>query len=1004
MNFKINGRTMSIVRTLFLLCAGFAAVALAQSPGGALRGTLTDDSGAVIPGATIKISGNGVEKSVTTGADGSYTVTGLTSGNYTVRVSFPGFTPVEVKTAVVGGRAQELPIQLKVSLERQEVTVQADAVPTVSTEPENNAGSLVLRQQDLEALPDDPDDLAADLQALAGPAAGPNGGQIFIDGFSGGRLPPKESIREIRINQNPFSAEYDRLGFGRIEILTKPGSDKFHGSAFLMNSDSYFNSRNPFAANKADFRSTMFGGNVSGPLGKRASFFLDVEKRNIDDNAIINATTLDDALFPTPYSLAVVTPQRRTTINPRIDYQLSTNHTLVGRYTYSRSDSENAGIGTFSLLSRAYDSRDRYHNIQITETAVLNARTINETRIQYLRSRTADTGDNSIAAINVQQAFNGGGAQIGNSSNRSTHFGLQNYTSNTLGRHTMRYGLRLRRTTLSDYSPQNFGGTFTFAGGVLAPVLDAANQPVLDPSGQAVVERISSIEQYRRTLLFQRQGLPADQIRALGGGASQFSLSAGNPLADIAQTDVGLFYQDDWRLRPNFTLSLGLRYETQTNIHDWRDIAPRVGFAWSPGATGQNAGRGKTVIRGGFGMFYDRIAQTLSLQAERFNGVNQLQYIVQNPSFFPNVPSTAELNAQRIPLAIRQVDSRIRAPYTAQAAIGIERQLPKNTTIASTFTYSRAVRLLLNRNINAPLPGTYDPAIPGSGVRPYGDIGNLFLYESSGQMDQKQWITNVNSRLTRGISIFSYYTLGYANSNTDGSSSSPANPYNLAAEWGRAAIDTRHRFMLGGSIAVPWDLRLSPFVIARSGNPFDITVGRDTNGDTLFDERPSFATDLTGGNVVQTAYGAFNTTPAVGAVMIPRNYGDGPGSFSVNMRVSRTFGFGPSRGGSAGASSSGGGERGGGRSRGGSGGGGGMRMGGGGGMRGMFDGPSSDHRYNLTISVSARNLFNRVNPGQPIGNLSSPLFGVSNSLGGGYGPFGATANNRRIDFQARFSF
>jgi len=990
-----------------LLVAAMAA--WAQTNTGSIRGTLTDDSDAVIPGATVQLSGGGVTQTASTGADGSYSFTGLRPATYTLRVAFPGFAPFAGKATVEGGRTQQMIIKLRVALEKQSVTVQADAVPTVSTEPDNNAGSLVLKAQDLEALPDDPDDLAADLQALAGPAAGPNGGQIFIDGFSGGRLPPKESIREIRINQNPFSAEYDRLGFGRIEILTKPGSDRFHGSAFLMDSDSYFNSRNPYAANKADFSSRMFGGNVSGPLGKRASFFFDAERRSIDDNAIINATILDDNLAPTPYSLAVVTPQRRTTINPRIDYQLSKNHTLVGRYTYSRSDSENAGIGTFSLLSRAYDTLDRYHNIQVTETAVLNARMVNETRVQYLRSRAADTGDNSLPAINVQQAFNAGGPQIGDSHNTSTHLEIQNYTTATVHRHTMRFGLRLRRTTLNDYSPQNFGGAFTFAGGVFAPVLDASGRPVLDASGQAQMERISSLEQYRRTLVFQQQGLSMDQIRALGGGASQFSISGGNPLADIAQTDVGVFYQDDWRVRPNFTLSLGLRYETQTNIHDWRDLAPRVGFAWSPGATGANAGRGKTVIRGGFGMFYDRVAQTLTLQAERFNGVNQQQYIVQNPTFFPNAPPLAQLSAQRVPLALREVDNDIRAPYIAQAAIGVERQLPRNTTIASTFTYSRAVHLLLNRNINAPLPGTYDPTVSSSGVRPYGDIGNIFLYESSGEMNQKQWITNLNTRLSRGVSLFTYYTLGYANSNTDGSGSSPSNPYNLAEEWGRAAIDTRHRFVLGGSVAAPWALRFSPFIIARSGTPFDITTGRDLNGDTLFDDRPTLATDLSRASVVRTAYGAFDVSPATGAVVIPRNYGEGPGSFTFNLRVSRTFGFGPSRNAAAADASGGdfGGRRGGPGGPGGGGprgGGGGMRMGGGGGMRGMFEGGSSDHRYNLTLSISARNLLNHVNPGQPIGNLSSPLFGLSNSLSGGFGPSGATANNRRLDFQLRFSF
>jgi len=1014
-----NGRYFCV----FLLAAILTvSAAHAQTVNGTLRGTLTDDSGAVIPGAAVRLSGNGVQRTVTTRTDGSYTFPGLAPGNYTVRVAFTGFAPFEGAATITGGKTLEFPIKLTVSAEKQEVTVQAEPGPTVSTEPDNNAGALVLKGEDLEALPDDPDDLAADLQALAGPSAGPNGGQIFIDGFSGGQLPPKETIREIRINQNPFSAEYDRLGFGRIEILTKPGTDKFRGTAFFNDSDGALNSRNPLVANKPDFISRMYGGNFSGPINKKASFFVDFEKRDIDDNAVISATTLSDSLVSTPYSLAVVTPQRRTDISPRIDYQLNQNNTLVARYRYSTSTQTNAGIGTFSLPSRAYGVDNNHHDLQLTETAVINTRTIDETRIQYTRTRVSDAGDNTIPTINVLQSFMGGGAQIGNSHTQTNHFELQNYMSVSASRQTIRFGVRLRRDTVNDFSPQNFGGTFTFAGGVLAPVLDANNQPVLDASGQAVLDRIRSIEQYRRTLLFQQQGLPMDQIRALGGGATQFTIAGGQPLADVAQVDIGAFVQDDWRVKPNLTLSLGLRYETQTNIHDWRDIAPRLGFAWAPGSGGRQ-GRAKIVIRGGFGMFYDRIVENLTLQALRFNGVNQLSYIVQNPNFFPTVPSLASLAGQQGPATNWEVANNIRAPYVMQTAIGIERQLPRNTTVATTFTNSHAMHELLNRNINAPLPGTYNPAVPNSGVFPYGNIGNVFLYESSGIMNQNQWITNVNSRLNKNVSLFAFFTLAYAHSNTDGSSSAPANPYNLAADYSRAAIDTRARFMLGGSVVAPWAVRFSPFIIARTGNPFDVTIGRDLNGDTQFDDRPAFATDLARASVVKTPYGNFDTNPLPGTTIIPRNYVEGPGSFTFNLRVSRTFGFGPSRnlarpsgdgfgGGPGGPGGPGGGPGGGGGGRGGfSGGGGGgrggpggggMRMGGGG-MRGGF-GDTTEHRYNITISVSARNLLNHVNYGQPIGNLASPLFGQSNTLAGGFGPGGSTANNRRLDLQMRFTF
>src|SRR5205823_4979864 len=259
-------------------------------------------------------------------------------------------TEVDVTT-----RTGQLDVILKVTIEQQKVTVAADTTG-VNTEPENNVGALVLRGADLESLPDDPDDLAAALQALAGPAAGPNGGQIYIDGFSGGRLPPLSSIREIRINANPWSAEYDRPGFGRIEILTKPGTDRFRGQASFNFNNQDFNSRNPFAPTRAPYMVRNYGGNLSGPITKKkASFFFDFEKRDINDEAVVNATILDQSLNIVPFSQTVAIPNRRTEFSPRIDYQLNAKNTLVARYEYEHSRGI-GGVGGYNLDSRRYNT------------------------------------------------------------------------------------------------------------------------------------------------------------------------------------------------------------------------------------------------------------------------------------------------------------------------------------------------------------------------------------------------------------------------------------------------------------------------------------------------------------------------------------------------------------------------------------------------------------------------------------------------------------------------
>ena len=205
--------------------------------------------------------------------------------------------------------------------------------------PPNNASALVIRGDDLQALSDDPEDLAADLQALAGPAAGPNGGSIFIDGFSGGQLPPKDSIREIRINQNPFSPEYDKLGYGRIEIFTKPGTDKFRGTGFYNFGDDFWNTRNPYAAQKAPFLLKEYGGSLSGPIDKKASFTLDVQRHSVNNGAIIQRHHAGsaDAGGDRSFHRRFPVPQRRLVITPRVDYQLTPNHTLTFRYAFSRT-------------------------------------------------------------------------------------------------------------------------------------------------------------------------------------------------------------------------------------------------------------------------------------------------------------------------------------------------------------------------------------------------------------------------------------------------------------------------------------------------------------------------------------------------------------------------------------------------------------------------------------------------------------------------------------------
>ena len=1011
--------------TRLLLCI-FALTSLSLSAfaqgttTGTIKGQVLDDTGAYVPATDIKITGpRGFTKAIQSDATGTFSVPGLQPGSYTLKTTRPGFAVSSSQVTLSAGKVVNLNIPLKVEASKQEVTVQGEAVGTVSVEASANASQLVLKQAEIDALPDDPDDLAADLQALAGPSAGPNGGQIYIDGFTGGQLPPKSSIREIRINQNPFSAEFDRLGFGRIEILTKPGTDRLRGSIYFGDSDSVFNSRNPFVLNKPDYSSRMVSGNVGGPINKKTSYFLDFERRDINDNADINALEINpQTLTPFQYQQAVLTPNARTEVSGRVDYAINDKNTLVVRLQDEFSNQQNAGLGTTTLVSRAYTTSTGEKVGYLTETAMINAKVINETRFRMQYGTSSANGNNTIPSISVASSFSGGGAGVGSSFSTSDSYEIQNYTSVLEGVHSMKFGIRLIGSKVSSNAPNGFNGSYSFNGSV-GPYLDANNNPIAPCTSSlatsANCEQLSSLEQYRRTLLFQGMGYSVAQIQALGGMPSQFSIVAGNPLAKAGQIQSGLFYQDDWRLRSNVTLSMGLRWETQTNIHDRSDFAPRLAVAWSPDSHGTRAG--KTVIRIGSGFFYDRFSMSTVLNAERFNGVSELDYVQQYPTYFSptSVPPLSSLTLQTI--TRYQIDPNLHSPYIVQSAFGVDRQLPRNTTISINYMLSKGVHEFMVRDINAPLDGTYVYGTRSSGVYPYGSAaGVINNYESTGMWNQKQLIVNVNSRISTNFSLSGYYTLNYAHSNTDGVGSNPSDPYNLALDYGRASGQSRHRGLIFGSIATPkkWgNLRFSPFVSFRSGTPFDITTGKDLNGDTYFDDRPMFApsgSSCTNPNVKCTNYGNFLLSPVAGQswVPIPRNYATGPANFSANLRLSRTWGFGEVRTSAAGGVSSGGdhGPGGSGGSRGG--GGGGMRGGGGGGIRGggsmRGGGDTTNQRYNLTLSLNARNLFNTVNLANPVGSLSSPNFGQSLSVAGGYGGFGSNANNRRLDMSIRFSF
>jgi Carboxypeptidase regulatory-like domain len=956
---------------------GLTAPAWAQEPEqssaqssattGTLRGQVTDPSGAVVPNATVAIIGfGGQTHSATTNRTGGYEIGNLAPGKYTVTANAQGFAVfVQNDVAVAAGQVAQCNLSLDINVQKERVNVQDDT-SQVDVNPASNASAIVLSGKDLEALPDDPDELQSDLEALAGPSVGPNGGQLYIDGFTGGQLPPKESIREIRINQNPFSAEYDKLGYGRIEIFTKPGTDKLHGQFAVEGNSSGMNSRNPFLAADATqpYDSVIYMGNIGGPINKKASFFFNMQRRNIDEIAVVNAPALG-------LSESVPNPRTRTNISPRIDYQLTPNNTLTARYQFFRDTKENAGVGGLTLQEAGYNATSSEHTVQISDTQVLGAKAVNETRFQHLRENSGQNPISTGVSINVPD-FTKGGARSGTQTDRAEHYELQNYTSISQGKHLLKFGGRLRAVHDVNLSGAGFNGAFTFSG----------------------------LQNYSDVLQKVANATP-----------TQFSISTTSsgavPTVDATVVDAGLYVQDDWKVRPTFTLSGGLRFETQNAIHDHGDFAPRIGIAWGIGGGGKTAP--KTVLRAGYGLFYERFDEEFVLNANRMNGITQQQYLVSSPTFFfTDLPSPLNPFLGTLPKQTQttyQISSNLHAPYIMQSAFTLERQLTKIANVTVSYLNSRGVHQFVSLNVNA-------PGKPGSnGLPPDPTKGPTYQYLSDGVLRQNQLIANFNIRAGAKLSLFGFYSLNYANSDTSGASSFPSNQYDLGADYGRASFDTRHRLLLAGTIGLPYAFRLSPFMIFHSGSPYNVIVGQDLNGDSILNDRPAFATTNDPACLSRIAKCHYNLTPAASDVLVPINYLTGPAEFTLNLRLAKTFGFGPEKGGKAvdaGATAGGpppGGLGGGGRPPSGGGpggGGGGFGRGGPGGGPGGGMGATTTRRYGLTFSISARNVLNHVNAASPVGNLGSNSFGQSVALAGG--PFSSGAANRKIELQAMFSF
>jgi hypothetical protein len=817
-----------------------------------VSGTVLDPSGAAVVGADVQLQA-AREVHTTTGPHGSFTFPCAGNEPYQVTVHAEGFA--ENKTS--GKGPANITVHLRIADVQTDIEVGENS--GVSVDADHGAGTHTLTAQDLQGMADDPDDFKRELQVLAATSGGAPGQAIItVDGFqNSSTLPPKSSIASIRVNPDMFSAEYDRPPYqgGRVEIFTKPGRDSLHGALFFTDSDSSVNATDPFALSSTPAGKRRYGFEFGGPIRKQKSdFFLALERRDIHEFNVVNAVVLDSHGNETPANENVAAPQRLWIGSVRTDWQLSPKNMLAATYSANVNDSDNVGSGGLVLAEAGYNSTVSEQNLRLTDILTLSPTLLHETHIGFTWKNTTEVPLSSEASLQVAGAFTGGGATAGHLQNRERDLEVDDDVMWSHHKHQVKIGVASLGILVHDYDPDTFNGAFVFGGGLA---------PALDNSGQQTA--ISGLEQYRRTLL----ALP-------GGVPTTYNITQGTPLVPFAQWRVALFAQDQWSVKPNLSLALGLRYALQTSPTSFGNLVPRIGLAWSP----DHKQRWIIHIRGG--LFSTPVTPDVTTEAYRLNGLRQTQTLLYSPSFTePLTPTPSTIKVA----TTRQFSANLGQTWSFQSQVGVEHEFPQHWHVQANLFDGQAWDSLRSRNINAPLVST-STANPLLAPRPIAPGKNIFQFEQSGRLHGQVVFVGADQHSYKRFGIFVGYL--YFNLKTDADSATlfPQSSYSDIGETARASWESTHRLFAIGQLNLPQKLSLTSQFDASSGDPYNVVTGMDNNGDGVFNDRPSL-TAQQGTGTYQTPFGLLNTTSVNGS--LGRNAGTMPTLIHLDTNLSRTF-------------------------------------------------------------------------------------------------------------------
>ena len=775
---------------LFLAFMMFPLLLLADESGN-ITGKVVESGGGRLTGVKVTLVNEetNTKQEVVTAEDGRFSFPDLTPGTYLLQIEASGFEPYKANIQVGTEKLNPLKIKLKLETVEEEVIVRPDT-SNDRISPESNVQSMKVDETFFSGLPLAIDYLLPFIGTFTSPAAqGSEGTSIVVDGIEGGDLDmPATAIRTVKINRNPYSAEFQHPGGARAEITTKHGHHhRYYGSAAFFARNSVFDARNAFAGTKPELNRRFFvEGGLSGPLpGKNGNFFVAGDRLMDEESAVVNA--LNTVALTGPVNLNVPAPRRRDHLFSRAQWSPTEMQTLSLNYTFSDHSSENNGVGALSLPEQGASASGHTHRAQLIESAAFSPEFRNQI-ILVFKDETSRSGNQASGPeILVNGVFTGGPSQTFDGK-EARAFDVQDTATYIRGKHSFLFGATIRTDWWNVFDATKFGGTFFF----------------------------SSLDQYRNV------------VQNHVGTPDLFQANQGDPSVSYSTQHTSGFAQDTMRVLPNLSLTFGLRYDWQNTLDDRKDLAPRLALAFAPGK------RKRTVLRAGAGIFYDNLPRTATQQAFLLDGVRVREIDITNPSY-PDPFQGGQLSS--LPPSITRVSSAAQSPYLIQTSAGVEEEVWGGTWLSLEYSYLRGVHLFRLRDINAPRP-------PGTGPRPDPNFLNVDEIESTAFVQGHAATLTFRGGWGKHFKGYAQYVFSKYTNNTGGVLALPANNYDLRSETGPADFDRRHRVNFAGVVPFPFGFRMGSILSAASGAPFNITTGSDPNGDTI--TRPPGVTRNTG--------------------------------------------------------------------------------------------------------------------------------------------------------------